>query len=116
MRLATFSFLAAIFTAAVADNHLPRVNSYARFVANSAGWEGCYSTTKCSDGSVSSATYQCLHQHWAGLSRNKKCPYPDIGCLCYNGCVAEMWRAEINYDYGAECRDWCRAGTRNDKC
>ncbi|CAD6973775.1 unnamed protein product, partial [Tilletia controversa] len=120
MRLATLSFLAAIFTAAVADGLVVAVG-VDHEPKHSAGWDGCVRFMKCRDGTTvaSQNLMHCMYQHWAGLSNDEKCPYPEVGCHCYNGCVAEMWSAERaeRYDYGADCRYWCLGGTKQPaKC
>ncbi|CAD6887162.1 unnamed protein product [Tilletia controversa] len=123
MRLATLSFLAAIFTAAVATDRWPN---------RSSGWAECrygggieklcpnvhqlpddrFETT------LKVVCLNCLHKFWAESeygSKHGECPHPEVGCHCYNGCVHNMWRNDLDqgfHDVGGVCKAWCGEGAQ----
>ncbi|KAL9939296.1 hypothetical protein V8E36_002109 [Tilletia maclaganii] len=48
----------------------------------------------------------CMQDFWAQHSTDTKCPYTDVDCRAYNGCVADRW--DIYKDVGRQCRDQCK--------
>ncbi|KAL9939300.1 hypothetical protein V8E36_002113 [Tilletia maclaganii] len=48
----------------------------------------------------------CIQGFWAHSVTNEECPYEEIGCLCYNGCVKASWRTQK--DVGAYCHTQCK--------
>ncbi|KAL9939384.1 hypothetical protein V8E36_002197 [Tilletia maclaganii] len=56
----------------------------------------------------------CLQGHWHDASTNTKCPYRNIDCRTYNGCVAMQWRRVENV--GAWCATHCVTPTEFPGC
>ncbi|KAL9935684.1 hypothetical protein V8E36_005261 [Tilletia maclaganii] len=50
--------------------------------------------------------HRCLQNSWARTVTDDKCPYRDVSCLCYNGCVKASWRG--HEDVGAYCHGQCK--------
>ncbi|KAL9934359.1 hypothetical protein V8E36_006824 [Tilletia maclaganii] len=59
---------------------------------NSPGWKQAYSS--------------CLSKYWITVTKNNQCPHRDFGCLCYNGCVADVHGKVI--DVGGWCTQACK--------
>ncbi|KAL9934358.1 hypothetical protein V8E36_006814 [Tilletia maclaganii] len=49
---------------------------------------------------------KCMKNFWKKLSEDTKCPHPDVGCTCYNGCVIDSWRD--TQDVGGYCTNECK--------
>ncbi|KAL9939882.1 hypothetical protein V8E36_001699 [Tilletia maclaganii] len=47
----------------------------------------------------------CMLVMWQASTTNCNCPYRQLNCQCYNGCVADQWR-EVK-DVGQYCKQQC---------
>ncbi|KAL9934457.1 hypothetical protein V8E36_006913 [Tilletia maclaganii] len=62
----------------------------------------CPHSEEVSNGDAYRTWYsKCMKNYWQTLSKNTKCPHPDVGCTCYNGCVVDSWRD--TQDVGRYC-------------
>ncbi|KAE8221475.1 hypothetical protein CF319_g5170 [Tilletia indica] len=133
MRLTTLSFLAAVFTASVANCDPLRPP------AASSAFQDCINAIpKFCPGVPASDTemykfpgeagspaafYKCMFIHWS-LSPRAKCHPVDVGCRCNEGCVQEMAESESDYvnyagvhgDAVGMCKEWCGLGAPALKC
>ncbi|KAL9939298.1 hypothetical protein V8E36_002111 [Tilletia maclaganii] len=48
----------------------------------------------------------CMQLAWIDSVTNNTCPYADINCRCYNGCVGASWRYQK--DVGGYCHAQCK--------
>ncbi|KAL9934364.1 hypothetical protein V8E36_006820 [Tilletia maclaganii] len=54
--------------------------------------------------------FRCRSAYWRSLPTDDKCPYPKLGCRCYNGCVKDVW--SIKKDVGQWCHNACDLGNK----
>ncbi|KAL9940549.1 hypothetical protein V8E36_000037 [Tilletia maclaganii] len=52
--------------------------------------------------------YICMRPWWEKLTTNNNCPHTQVGCLCYNGCVNDVW--SDGGDVGGWCTVACKLG------
>ncbi|KAL9939302.1 hypothetical protein V8E36_002115 [Tilletia maclaganii] len=56
----------------------------------------------------------CMQGSWASSVTDDKCPYRDVSCRCYNGCVKASWHYHNNV--GGYCHAQCKPIDALDGC
>ncbi|KAL9934309.1 hypothetical protein V8E36_006788 [Tilletia maclaganii] len=56
---------------------------------------------------------QCMAVYWKSVAQTHKCPYTEVDCLCYNGCIADQSGSSHVTEF---CVDACNLAQQPAPC